>query len=814
MKIITIILTLSKKEFDYESMMLSDYIRELSDQYIDRGIYFKLVICDEDDPIDTKLSEINDSQFFYILMGKDACKDNIERFNIAYNKFLKDSNNPKIYPYFKILSDGESPSEEVRGFIDRLRNELGHYYSKFSYLDSIKLNMLLELSRSDEMNASVKFEDGKAKLDGKEIISLENIPFYSKNESLQKLIKERDELNCKFSELIRESSKRTGDLEFENEISTVASRKTEIGNIIRQIENDMLGLYSQISSRANGEERMTWREIKAAEMLDDGDYDGALAVLRDAERENELNQAEKLAEEGLQRIEDYISENKLRIKTLSSRGITEDSLQEIIECYEKIVQLVKKHKLDLDVVIQYVEFANEQKMYGKSVELSDYILNCIKADSIPNEQKYRIYRACGAAYLDSRQYSQAELCLNETLCSSRKICEDEPNNIIKVASAYHVLGSLYQTVGKYNKALECLNESLNIVRNYDSYKGQTAQILLSLGILENTTGHIMDAETHELDALEIYKSLNLSYPGVYDGPIVTCLLDLLSLSIRFANVEEGSRLKDIEMYRDEALASNEKLIHKNPLKYKSNKMGIHVNMGTIYYVQKRYDESKKELDLALELVDQLAMIEPKGYLVRRASIISNIGIAQYQLHQWDEAIINFKKALELLNDEKIELDDDVVDTKGNCFIHLSGIYANKNEHEKAVMYFEEGVLLYESAEKTMENKGDASIRVKNYCTLVSGFVRIKNYDKAEEYCLKAIGKFEEIDNELRDKSKADLAFIYFNLGYINQLSNHKEEAIKRYNEALEICNLEIYNNLNIKQLIDSIEKNLQLLNAD
>lgn len=51
------------------------------------------------------------------------------------------------------------------------------------------------------MNSEMKFEEGWVVPDGQQVVSLENIPMYSKNEALQELVRERDQLDEAYARL-------------------------------------------------------------------------------------------------------------------------------------------------------------------------------------------------------------------------------------------------------------------------------------------------------------------------------------------------------------------------------------------------------------------------------------------------------------------------------------------------------------------------------------------------------------------------------------------------------------------------------------
>lgn len=68
-------------------------------------------------------------------------------------------------------------------------------------------------------------------------------------------------------------------------------------------------------------------------------------------------------------ISRYISENRLRINTLKSNGITEKTIPEIRQCYEKNVSIAKKYNIEIKVLYEYADFLYEQNDYEESYKL-------------------------------------------------------------------------------------------------------------------------------------------------------------------------------------------------------------------------------------------------------------------------------------------------------------------------------------------------------------------------------------------------------------------------------------------------------------
>ncbi len=288
MKIIKVFLASSTVEFKHERMELGNFVRLLNECYAERGIYFKLQLCEDmSKAISDKRKqeeynqEIRESRFFYALFGREAGEYTIEEFDVALEQ-CKASGAPRIFVYFRKLPEGE-PAAGITAFRERLDRELGCFYSFFDTLDFVKLNLLIELAHTSEVNGLLKVEEGKAMLDGKEMLSLENVPLFGKNESFQKLRAERDRLNEEFSRMAAEYA-RNPDGALLAQLSAAGGRREEATKQLRQMETDMLNLYTTIAERNSSGKAITWQEKKALLLLDEGKYEEALAALRHSSR--------------------------------------------------------------------------------------------------------------------------------------------------------------------------------------------------------------------------------------------------------------------------------------------------------------------------------------------------------------------------------------------------------------------------------------------------------------------------------------------------------------------------------------------------
>ena len=418
MKTIKILLASSVAEFERERKELGDYIRILNDNYMECGsdIYIKLEICGDlsnalaKESVQEEYSrKIRESDLFYIVFGKSAEAYMFELFDVALEHF-KETGSPRIYTYFYFqkLPERVEAADSVKRFMERLDKEFGHYYRQISHIDDIKLSMLFEIARSTEAGGKLDIKDGKALLNGKEMLSPENAPIFKNNEELQKLREELGALRKERAELAVKFAENPEDMEVYHKLSKTADRIKEITDRLHKMEETILKLCTTIAERNSSGKPITFREKEVSRYLDGGDYEGALAILRDGWNQ-EAEQAEEQLERLTEKLAGYINEARLRIQTLKEKGVSQETLPEIYECYEKCENIAKKHKIETDIIYEYALFLSDQKEYEKALKKAEWLRKYYDlAEDTGDYGKSGLYNLLGELYTKTNRYAEAE----------------------------------------------------------------------------------------------------------------------------------------------------------------------------------------------------------------------------------------------------------------------------------------------------------------------------------------------------------------------------------------------------------------------
>lgn len=507
MKYIKIFLASSLSEFNEDRRELGDYIRKLNNVYCRRNIYFELIVCEdisdslaEERKQEEYNAEIRDCQYFYIIFGKEAGRYSVEEFNVALEQFKK-TGKPRIYTYFQKLPDDNDVDDSIKDFIGRLDSELNHYYSRFSHLDTIKLNILLELTRNQEIGGIVQFENGAANVDGEGVLSLERIPLYNNNSDLQQLRTQKDVKEKEFTDMLIRAGQFPDDTMIKKSIEDNVRERYQLQKRIKEYEDHMYELCRKAESIRHSSTSLSWRQRDALKFVDLGDYDNALRILQDSiwseekeQAKDNLRQIEIAREKSLDVISDYISGKRLLISTIALSGIAEEQEEQIIDIYQDIVPDVLTYDIQLETVYEYACFLRNHNRHAQAVRI-----------------------------------------LKELIIKYKKIGERS-----SLADAEYLLACILYKVNQVEESKKYHEDALHI-RSELKDLGSPEEMLKygqscnQLGYLMFRTYHFEEAETYYSDALSIQTDLQGDYRVDSQKVLRDCALTMNNLAILYEN---------------------------------------------------------------------------------------------------------------------------------------------------------------------------------------------------------------------------------------------------------------------------------------
>ena len=661
MKYIKLFIASSIVEFAQERASLSDFIRSLNDIYVPRGIYFQLTICEDFSNAvakDRKQAEYNqtirEAQYFYILFGRGSDRADdaiypIEEFDTALNQFRK-AGAPKIYTYFRQLPEGESASKNIRDFMNRLDQEIGHYYSTFGNVDTIKLNMLLELTRDQTVGGTVKVEDGMASLDGNKMFSVADIPLYSKNETVQKLLAQKAQLEDEMSKLALEYAN-SPDGDAMQRLLANSEQRNKIAEQLHTLEMDVLQLFRQSTEKRQLGQSLNWRERDALQMIDMGNYEAARTLLEDQTWKKEIRQAEEIIEIKKDAILEYISGQKTLIDTYKAEGNTAENARKIIAVYEDITALATKHQIEPDVLYEYASFLSGQCQYQKSLEIAQRLEHWYALEPDTSAvQRATLSNLMGLDYSAQNDFAAAEEQYQEALKIYRDLSEKSPDVYLPaLAMSCNNLALPLFNNRAFEEAEELFREALKIhhslsEKNPDAYLSNLATNYDNLANLLHAVGSFEDSENMFREALKIYHGLSEKNPDAYLPDFAISCNNLASLLYDAHSFKEAEKL-----YR-EALKIRRELAEKNPDVYLPSLATNYNNLAALLYDTGSFKKAESLHREALKIRRQLAEKNPDAYLPDLATSYNNLAALLHTFGSFKEAEKLYREAFEILRE--------------------------------------------------------------------------------------------------------------------------------------------------------------------
>ncbi len=573
MKKVKIFLASSIVDLKYDRIEVGNFFRQLNEIYIDKGIHFSLIMCEDyNDSISTGGKqkeydrEIRESELVFFLFFRKAGDYTKHEFNVALEAF-KTNEKPKIITYFKYVNTIDEVNSEVKGFMNILDCELKHYYNTYGHIDTLKLGILMQIKLLKLDDSEVKIQDGEVCLNGKSILKTENVPILG-HETLKSLTKQKRELQNKLS-VCRKAYLENPTKQNEDAFFDASAEINKVSKQLTEVEKQTLEFISSVVEMTSDGRILTYRQNEALKYYNVGDYDKAQAILEDPERENELKRAETRADISKKEIQGYVEETILWIETEMIKGIYTKSVEKIKEKYKIVVGLIEKHDLDKTPFYDYAYFLYHQNDFAAAIDIASKLQWYYTNPSAP-----------------AKEDNQAEL--------------------------LNLLGILHMNTQRYKEAEEFYIKTVEIYKslsdkNPDAYEPSLAMSYYNLGDFYYNTQCYKEAEKAYIKAVEIYECLSNRNPDTYEPSLAN---SYNNLSILYYNTQ---RYKETEKAYIKVVEIYEHLCDKNPEKYELALANGYYNLGAVYSCQKNSEKMFELFKKALVIYEEMEKKYPGTY---------------------------------------------------------------------------------------------------------------------------------------------------------------------------------------------------------
>ena len=572
MKRIRIFFASSITDLKFDRIEIGNFFRQLNDIYIESGIYFDLVMCEDYDngiALEGKQSEFDkllcDSELVFFVFFNKVGEYTRHEFEVALDSY-KSSKKPKIVTYFKYINSVEEAAEDVKDFMTMLDSELRHYYNIYKEIDTLKLGMFMQIKLMRLDNSSITVESGKLMYGKTQIAETKNIPMFERNESLQKLKEKLAKAEEKFISVKVAFLKSGSDNDY-LAFSDAASEKEKLEKELRELENSVLAAAEKMYEVTTDGRILSEKQKLAYRHMEKGEWEAALAILDKNEIISDLSHNQSLGDGIKERIAVNVGELLQRIEVIKASGLDRNKIDEILSLYNIVYEVTVKYGLDLKPIAKYIAF------------LQDDVSQSEKAEQIAKKLSY--------FYEDP----------------------DKNINLEDRAELLFLQGKICIGLKKYEDAVEVLRGGIKI--SDELYAKEGARVAVLCGGMRNITANALFFLKRKRESYGFYEDAKLYYETAYDYDPKANKHWLAMIYDNYGNVLEQVdedyglsleyHIKALRLYY-EVTAENEK--------YKKSLARVYHNTALCYIKLEDFDKAEEYLLESIRLREEIREKNP------------------------------------------------------------------------------------------------------------------------------------------------------------------------------------------------------------
>lgn len=737
-KEINIFIASSINDFEMERLSISNLIYKESRQLeVAYNVRITPLMCEENDDAVSyyprKQEEYNEmirnSKIVIVLCFNRMNKYTMEEFEVAYNE-RKNGKDIKIYTFFKKLDNNIKLEESFNEFKKKLKS-IEHFYSTFTHVDTIKINIYRFILRLilGESKIEEKLINGKLYFNGNEVndININNVEEFYNNIELSNLLNKYNELDKEYQQLKpKHDLKLLDEKDIERYINISGERnrikkriddlQTKILNISKRFHNEMINQASP-------------RKEEAFRLFEQGKTEEALILLDTDtivdEFEQKIQVDKKIAQlyndRVLNHARNMIDEISFKIEVLHTLIDDTNRIKKIEIEYEKIVEKVKEYKVRLIELYNYAEF-------------------------IYNYQPSRIDIAIGLV----------ELLIKGVY---------EGNESLEKSSLYNFMGLMYSSrLKNMPMAQEYYSIAVKLAEcQYQNNKKDFAEIMARCyhnlaGVYRNDKLKCKNAEYYYNKSLEIKKQLYNSNPEKHGEMLANTYNNLALLYTQNEGIFKRSNADIVKLYNS-AIEIDKRLYNVDNIKYGDRLSRDYSNLALLYQRENNFEK-------AIELFQESIKIDEKLFIINdeqfgEGLIISYNNCASlYRLEKkyFEEAENYYMKAIK--TGEMLSKKHDIIykDMLAICYNNLAELYKFESTHQfESENYYIMAITLMEELSGCGDEKYIKSLALFNkhlsdlYLNNLGGVLNKKEeYKKYLDKAIELDPSLSNFDNEKRN----------------------------------------------------------------
>lgn len=713
--------SVDKNEFELEREKLGSFINGLNRKYIKQGIFIDLYDCEtvsnqmraegsqkqHDDYIE------NEADATFFMFFKKAGEFTLHELQIARDA-LVNQNRPDIFTYFKVVGDDIEETDQIKKAVDIIANSYGHYFSKFTDVDTIKLGMLQYIADKLNDGSSVTIYDGEFYISNTKVegIELDNIFAYQNNGEYKKLKEKLAELDDKINAAIK--NKQFKDVE------TFTQQKENAEKVFAKLESDILNMLINMQKELQ-KGNINHIRMQAYQLLEMGRIKEAqklipIEILK-AKSENLLLKNKIQQQDN----KDLVENAKVRIKALRLDVSNSDRFNMMADTYESVIENAFLCYDDV-FIYDYASFLDYVIDSKKAYKFAKRLENLYLINDIDIKEKSNLadlYNLLGIICDNISLFDEEEYYYKKAIKLKEKLATIKPElHNFDLTIFYRNIANYYRTQNDNEKALSFYIKAMNI---QETFLNKNKKCLYN-----NTDNIFEDNDYYQLFPLGKREELGNVYPEIK-------VVDLFISYNEIGNIYEHlENIKRAEYYYKKAIRISEVLSKLNQPKYGFDLANNYFNIGLFYNHQ-----------------NDLILTE---YYYNKAINIIN------QLDKCNSLLMHKSRLAEIYN----------------CF---GTFYAKQSNIEKAEHYYLRAIsineqLVIENPERYNANLAD------NYNNISSLYDDFGNIEQTKYYYRKSIKIYVQLAKYNPERYNGALAINFYRYGNISNESKYFNKALK------------------------------------
>ena len=695
--------SLGELRLDREEM--GNYVRKLNDIYRERDVYIKLYECEYENAAMVKgrkqeeyNEEIRQSDIFLVLFYNKAGQYTIEEFHEAYKQFQK-TGAPAILTCFR-QGEGYAPDQSVLEFMDELDEQLGHYFKRYTHIDSVKLTLLLQMKLM-KLDVPIEVEESLITVGSTPVLTLKNIPMWAKNADFQSL-KEQYQA-CERAYLDAKAA--TTDPITDPVFLQASEQWNEAKKALRELEQELFSIALKIEEK-NNDGTLTERQRKAYELMEQGDAEGAnnildlREILDDVEDTETWKQQahEKVDQQANKKLEQNVQELLQKIEILKTQVQNPDRFDQIKEIFEKAVGIEERNHLAKKAMREYVSYLHDQNEYTCAIPLAERYLKYVELDGDKSDIADAA-NVLGLLYKDTNRMDEAKQKYLQAKEIQGQLAKENSSKAYQhLAGICNNLGNLYADMSQLELAeqeLLCarkIREQL-ATENPSAYQPDLAMSYNNLGNLYAKTNRLKLAEQEFLRTEKIYKQLAAEQPSVYQSDLARTYYNLGNLYVN------TNRMKLAERKYLRAKEIRGRLAIENPEAHQPDLASTCNNLGNLYVETKRMKLAEQEYLQVKKIYKHLATEYPSVYQPNLAEICYALGALYADTNRLKLAEQEYCQAKEIQDQLVAEQPSEHQPNLAGICCSLGALYLNTYKIKLAKQEFFREKEIYEQMSK-------------------------------------------------------------------------------------------------------------------